>query len=285
MEWQTKDLAEQGLVEHRFGFNRHYRNRGKCVVDFHDHLYYEIFFLQYGHQILREYDKKTGEISSRVIGAGDMFLVFPETIHSFSQLEDEPFCQMNIKIRRETFEQFHALFYPDCPREEWVRYARLDAAQLEALNHQCDQVLACGESPQKEDEEFALLLSNVLVRDLRKSESGENALPPRWLKDVCRQMNQSENFCVGVKRMVELSGKSQTHLNHVMRKTMNMSPTEFVNKLRVQHASFLLRSSNLSITEVCYNCGFSNLGWFYEKFRQHTGLSPQQFRDRHEKRD
>lgn len=53
---------------------------------------------------------------------------------------------------------------------------------------------------------------------------------------------------------------------------------EFVNELRVGRACNLLMENNLNITEVAYECGFTNISNFNRQFLRLKGLSPREFR-------
>ena len=44
--------------------------------------------------------------------------------------------------------------------------------------------------------------------------------------------------------------------------------------------ALLLRSANLTVTEVCMMVGFSSLGSFSSRFHELTGETPTQYRDR-----
>jgi AraC-like DNA-binding protein len=53
---------------------------------------------------------------------------------------------------------------------------------------------------------------------------------------------------------------------------------EFVNELRIGRACTLLMEDDLNITEVAYECGFTNLSNFNRQFLRLKGLSPHEFR-------
>ncbi|MEZ4794224.1 MAG: AraC family transcriptional regulator [Flavobacteriaceae bacterium] len=55
--------------------------------------------------------------------------------------------------------------------------------------------------------------------------------------------------------------------------------TQFVNEYRLVHASKLLAEQHLSITDVCFECGFNNFSHFNKKFKEFTGKSPSQYRN------
>lgn len=55
--------------------------------------------------------------------------------------------------------------------------------------------------------------------------------------------------------------------------------TQFANEYRLVHASKLLAEEGLSITSICYECGFNNFSHFNKKFKAFTGKSPSQYRN------
>ena len=50
--------------------------------------------------------------------------------------------------------------------------------------------------------------------------------------------------------------------------------------LRIEYAKKLLLTTDLPIEEVIWQCGYSNKGFFYKKFRESTGCTPMHFRTR-----
>ena len=54
--------------------------------------------------------------------------------------------------------------------------------------------------------------------------------------------------------------------------------TQFVNEHRLVHAARLLAEEPMSITDICYECGFNNFSHFNKLFKKFTGKSPSQYR-------
>lgn len=54
--------------------------------------------------------------------------------------------------------------------------------------------------------------------------------------------------------------------------------TQFVNEYRLVHASKLLAEQPMTITDVCYECGFNNFSHFSKSFKAFTGYSPSDYR-------
>ncbi len=87
-----------------------------------------------------------------------------------------------------------------------------------------------------------------------------NISRPVTLKDISSYIGMNESaFCVFFKKQY-----GQTFV-------------EYLNSQRLEYARYLLENGNLSVTEICYACGFSSPPYFSRIFRRKVGMSPQQY--------
>jgi AraC-like DNA-binding protein len=85
-----------------------------------------------------------------------------------------------------------------------------------------------------------------------------------------------------VDALARTAGYSRYHFVRAFRATYGESPGRYLTRRRIERAQELLRSANLTVTEVCHLVGFSSLGSFSSRFRDLTGVSPSQYqRDAH----
>ncbi|WP_437231204.1 helix-turn-helix transcriptional regulator [Planctomicrobium sp. SH661] len=61
-----------------------------------------------------------------------------------------------------------------------------------------------------------------------------------------------------------------------------MPPNDFLQRLRIKQAQTDLLETDLSITEIAFNNGFSTSQYFSTVFRKYTGDTPARFRKRRE---
>ncbi|ULT29049.1 helix-turn-helix domain-containing protein [Sphingobacterium sp. E70] len=54
--------------------------------------------------------------------------------------------------------------------------------------------------------------------------------------------------------------------------------SRFVNEMRIGHACKLLMDRTLSISEICYECGYQNLTNFNKFFKSIMNKTPREFR-------
>lgn len=62
--------------------------------------------------------------------------------------------------------------------------------------------------------------------------------------------------------------------------TFGETPHRYLQRRRIERAMYLLRTTELSVTDVCMAVGFSSLGTFSRTFRDVVGEAPSQFRRR-----
>lgn len=73
---------------------------------------------------------------------------------------------------------------------------------------------------------------------------------------------------------------SPFHFNRVFRRLIGIPPGEFLSALRFQTARRLLLTTSLSVTDICFEVGYTSTGSFTSRFTQLVGLSPRLLRQR-----
>ncbi|MDG4763978.1 AraC family transcriptional regulator [Solwaraspora sp. WMMD406] len=71
---------------------------------------------------------------------------------------------------------------------------------------------------------------------------------------------------------------SPFHFHRVFRYLTSTTPARFLAALRMAEARRLLLTTDLSVTEICIEVGYSSLGTFIGQFSKFTGMSPRRFR-------
>ncbi|HEX8036028.1 MAG TPA: AraC family transcriptional regulator [Ktedonobacterales bacterium] len=67
---------------------------------------------------------------------------------------------------------------------------------------------------------------------------------------------------------------SPAHFNRIFRRQIGIPPVEYLSGLRLQTARRLLLSTSLSVTDICFEVGYTSPGSFTTRFTQLAGLSP-----------
>jgi transcriptional regulator GlxA family with amidase domain len=82
-------------------------------------------------------------------------------------------------------------------------------------------------------------------------------------------------------RLAAVARLSKYHFHRLFTATYGVSPAAYVSRRRIERAQDLLRTTNLTVTEVCVAVGFSSLGSFSARFRAIVGETPSQFQARY----
>ncbi|MEA2011855.1 MAG: helix-turn-helix transcriptional regulator [Verrucomicrobiota bacterium] len=80
--------------------------------------------------------------------------------------------------------------------------------------------------------------------------------------------------------MYELAPCTPEHLCKTFRKSLNKTPSEFTNELKVQTAATLLAESNDKIQFISVELGYRSQSYFYHSFKEYYGMTPAKFREK-----
>lgn len=95
------------------------------------------------------------------------------------------------------------------------------------------------------------------------------------LQDWLQQHLQEE---IDSQKMLEVSGLTQRTLNRRFREATGLSPSQYLLQLRLNQSAELLKTTDLSITEIALQSSYSDPDYFSRQFKQHHLLSPSDFR-------
>lgn len=89
-----------------------------------------------------------------------------------------------------------------------------------------------------------------------------------------------ENFKEGVssKEAATLAHLNEAAFCRYFKKRTEKTFSQFVNYVRVTHATQLLMKRNWSISNICFECGYSNISYFNREFKTLMGMTPMTYR-------
>ncbi|MGH9116511.1 MAG: helix-turn-helix transcriptional regulator [Acidimicrobiales bacterium] len=80
--------------------------------------------------------------------------------------------------------------------------------------------------------------------------------------------------------IADVAAVSRHHFVRCFARVYGETPMRYLTRRRIERAQDLLRSANLTVTEICMMVGYTSLGSFSSRFRELTGDSPIEYRDR-----
>jgi AraC-like DNA-binding protein len=80
----------------------------------------------------------------------------------------------------------------------------------------------------------------------------------------------------------QVANVSDAHFIRTFKATFGETPHRYLQRRRVERAMFLLRESERSVTDICFDVGFASLGTFSRTFRDIVQVTPSENRAREE---
>jgi len=71
---------------------------------------------------------------------------------------------------------------------------------------------------------------------------------------------------------------SKMQLYRKIKELIDQTPTEFIRSIRLNHAEKLLKTTNKTVQEIMYDCGFNNKAYFYREFAKKFNQTPKEYR-------
>ena len=263
-----------GVSECRF---RHVRDETEKFVP-HCHEYYEIFLMIRG-KALHGVNGKTNTIE-----AGTLIFIRKDDAHDYMSI-DGSFEFANLAFSENTLNALFEYLGEGFPSEalissEYPPEVHLSDGETKRLYLKMAELNTINFSDgAKLKFKTRRLLADIFA-DYFETLSEEDSSIPLWLENAYRKMRDPKNFIEGKEKLFHLAGKTREHTTRCMKKYYGITPSDYVNELRLSYAANLLVSSNLNATEICYECGFQNVSWFYNEFAKRFGVTPGKYKKR-----
>lgn len=113
-----------------------------------------------------------------------------------------------------------------------------------------------------------------------KSPPGQD---PRLLRRLLRardRMDAASHEAWPVARLAGVGGVSPAHFARAFKAAFGLPPHRYLLTRRIERATALLRETDLPVTEIAFQTGWTSLGAFGRTFRDVTGTSPTGLRAR-----
>jgi AraC-like DNA-binding protein len=84
---------------------------------------------------------------------------------------------------------------------------------------------------------------------------------------------------LGVGQLAEAAGLSRAHFSREFRAAFGESPHTYLLTRRMERAAALLRTTDRSVTDVCFSVGLQSVGSFTTSFKRTYGVTPTTYRE------
>lgn len=235
----------------------------------HFHEYYVIGFIEEGQRSLvckgEEY----------IINPGDLLLFNPYDTHSCEQIDGKTLDYRCINVTAEVMKKMVL----EINGNECLPYFNQNVlyhSELVDTLRELHLKISQNESELKKEELFLCLLEELI-----QTYSDLTILPTatehsQEVKTVCTYLEENYTKTITLNELSVLTGWSKYHLLRTFTKKMGISPNNYLETIRVNHAKKLLEQGIKPI-EVTFLTGFSDQSHLTKFFKRLVGLTPKQY--------
>jgi len=246
----------------------------------HSHDFYELLLIIKGSQLLRINGK------SLTLNEASLIIIRPNDIHHKEYIEEGQ--HINVAFPKKTIDALFNYLGEGFPKKmllepEVPPYVVLSRTEKNVVKNEMEKLnLIQIYDKQTIRTQLRILLAELFTKYFIDLKAEDSFTIPSWVEQIMTEMKKRENFSKGLSEFVNLSGKSHEHLCRIMKKQLNITPTQFINEQKLNYVANLLIHSDMDILTISLEAGFENLSHFYHLFKKRYDVSPAEFRRKNE---
>jgi AraC-like DNA-binding protein len=135
-------------------------------------------------------------------------------------------------------------------------------------------------NPKLDKYEISMRIYAVLLElhRYRESRGAIDAHPPEYIFAVYKYVEQRYSSLITLEDLAAQAKLSKYHFCRQFIKCTGLTPVQYVNKIRVEKAAWLLRHTGRTVDTISSECGFQTRNYFNLVFRNFVGISPSDYR-------
>src|SRR5208337_2704964 len=90
--------------------------------------------------------------------------------------------------------------------------------------------------------------------------------------------NDLNNSELDASQISAFIGMSKTSLYKKIKSLTGLTPHLLINQYRLKHAAYLLKNTDMNVSEVIYETGFNSRSYFYKSFNELYHCSPKDYK-------
>jgi AraC-type DNA-binding domain-containing proteins len=116
----------------------------------------------------------------------------------------------------------------------------------------------------------------IITDDVKKIHYKES--DSKKLASIFNYVFENYHHEVDIRSAASLAYMSEAAFCRYFKRNTHKTFSQFVNEIRISHATRLLIGKENNITDICYACGFDNVSYFNRQFKTLHGITPREYR-------
>ncbi|TGY46110.1 AraC family transcriptional regulator [Clostridium perfringens] len=206
------------------------------------------------------------------------FLICPNTLTYYKASKDNPWTYMWISFN-------------GIKAKKYLHYSNLNENNLifeytedDSLEVYINRMLELNKMSYSNELEIQgllyLFLSKLAITKYERSLKKNNNMSDFYVEKAVEFIQHNYlNPSLKVTDVANFIGLNRSYLTHIFKKSLELSPKEFLLNYRINEASSLLKNTNLSIGTISKSVGYTDQLAFSKVFKKIKGISPKAYRD------
>lgn len=248
---------------------------------FHSHNYCEIMLIISG-KLLHRHNGATTILSEKTL-----CFVRDHDLHSCSSYNGDEVCFFNIGIPFKILSQLEEFYGVNLSTYMLPKHppsVKLNNVDFQHLVNKINIFLSI-DFNELHARTLYSLLSEMFYYIITPTKSDIQALynpeTPQWLLNLLFEMSKKENFIGGLPTLLSMITYSQEYVTRCFKKYINMTPTQYINSLRLTYAKKLLLEEHMVPENACFESGFNSMSYFNKEFHKMYLCTPRQLINNH----
>lgn len=128
---------------------------------------------------------------------------------------------------------------------------------------------------------FGTIIQNKLYKSAAGLNDG-NTLRNAKFKKVLSYMRKNYSNQLTLEQIADVAGMSPKYFCYFFKEMTQKTPVSYLNTYRIEQAARKLLTTDMSVTDIAYVCGFNDLSYFIKTFKSTKGITPNAFRKKGE---
>ena len=128
------------------------------------------------------------------------------------------------------------------------------------------------------DISIANLIERILILLYRKNLRNNSPNRNDSISQVLSYVNKNFNYPISLEDVCKICGYSPEYFCRLFKNIVGVRFKDYITSLRLESAKHMLISSDASITQICFDCGFGSIRNFNREFKSKYGQTPTQMK-------
>ena len=125
---------------------------------------------------------------------------------------------------------------------------------------------------------IAHMIQKYAIRTLSESVYSQHFKKMNLVNRAVSYMNEHYAEPLSTRTLASAVHLSEGYFCEIFKSAMGKSALEYLNGLRVEKAAQLLRSTDMTVAEISFCCGFGDANYFSRIYKRFKGMTPSQTR-------